>query len=195
MFFLLLRVQDFKVFITARKSPNNYQSDFHWLYWCKCHMFLQFVYKPEILTSTNNSTKNQRTNKHTKKQRFVGGLQFTTNMKHIAYVNFFQVTWALKSGDCMCMNVHIGFKGSLSHLRGVFLENSNFLILWHCLMLFFFKKVRLIIVQSCYVSLNILTSFPLLLSISFLMAWICRKDFLDVTLNTSRNPCARKSHW
>ena len=43
-------------------------------------MFLQFVYKPEILTSTNNSTKNQRTNKHTKKQRFVGGLQFTTNL-------------------------------------------------------------------------------------------------------------------
>lgn len=48
--------------------------------------------------------------------------------------------------------------------------NSNFLILLHCLMLFFLKKVRLIIVQSCYVSLNILTSFPLLLSISFLMA-------------------------
>ena len=102
-------------------------------------MFLQFVYKPEILTSTNNSTKNQRTNKHTKKQRFVGGLQFTTNLKHIAYVNFFQVIWALKSGDFMCMNVHmkspdfsaqrITFKGSLSHLRGVFSDNSNFLIL------------------------------------------------------------------
>ena len=103
-------------------------------------MFLQFVYKPKILTSTNNSTKNQRTNKHTKKQRFVGGLQFTTNLKHITYVNFFQVIWALKSGDFMCMNVHIGFKGSLSHLRGVFLENSNFLILWHCLMLFFLKS-------------------------------------------------------
>ena len=74
-----------------------------------------------------------------KKQRFVGGLQFTTNLKHIAYVNFFQVIWALKSGDFMCMNVHmkspdfsaqrITFKGSLSHLRGVFLDNSNFLIL------------------------------------------------------------------
>ena len=147
MFFFLPRVQDFKVFIMARKSLNNYHSDFHWEYWCNCHMFLQFVYKPEILTSTNNSTKNQRTNKHTKKQRFVGGLQFTTNLKHIAYVNFFQVIWALKSGDFMCMNVHmkspdfsaqrITFKGSLSHLRGVFLDNSNFLILWYCLMLFF----------------------------------------------------------
>lgn len=75
-------------------------------------MFLQFVYKPEILTFTNNNKKSQRKNKQTNKQRFVGGLQFTTNVKHIAYVNFFQVIWALKSEDCMYMYVHIGFKGS-----------------------------------------------------------------------------------